>query len=183
MADRTKHLAARVSVLLVAVAWLAGCGGCRKSAAVHDRRRERLLFQMGKIKAGEGKGLAGIDPRFIGDVLEDSKCVEKLEQLAFSACDVSDTRLGRLSSLPNVRSIIFDETRGTDEFLKNISGMDSVEFMGFRATDLTADGIRSLAGFPSLKSLRLGQRDVEEAGVSELMGLAALEELDLSQTP
>jgi hypothetical protein len=116
--------------------------------------RALLLEQMEELRRGDVDCLVQPDPRFLDELLADAACASKIRELYLGG-DVSDTRLGRLRELSNLKSVVLLSANAPDKFLKELQGMATVEELSLVWCRPSPQGIEHIANLPNLKRFGL----------------------------
>jgi hypothetical protein len=122
--------------------------------------------QLENLRRGEINCLVGPDPRFIDELLSDKIGAANIRDLYIGG-DLSDSRLGRLLELPNLKCVVFLFADDPGDFLKRLHGKASIEEMTLEHAFLSRNDMAEIGSFPHLKSLGIGQ----SPNISELEGL------------
>ena len=141
-----------------------------------QRAHASMQEQMNRLRAGEMNCLVNPDPRFIDEVLADAACATAVEDLYLGG-DVSDSRLGRLRELPNLKAIIFLFADPPSALLKSLHGMTTIEGLTFEHVDLSRHDMEQIATLPNLKSLCFPQYDLRADDLEPLHRCPSLERL------
>lgn len=126
--------------------------GKRNSQEMTRMRHDAIAIQIADIKSGKNDCLVNPAPEFIEEIVADPVCREKIATVYLSY-EVSDSRLGRLRELPNLKSVVFLWANDSDALLEHLRGMESIEALCFERCMVSTEGSECLSSFPRLKSL------------------------------
>jgi hypothetical protein len=93
---------------------------------------------------------------------------KQLVWLKLDDTNLSDTSMGAIGQLVNLRRLSMQNTKITDHGLTPIRSLENLQFLNLVGTDVTAKGILLLKELQSLQSLYLYQTDVKKSEWPEL---------------
>lgn len=129
------------------------------------QERNEMERKLGRIRAEQTNELTNPNPRFLGLLLQDRECAERVQSVVFlnemESCVVSDARFGKLTSLPRLASITLNDTVGTRDLLdrlrscKSLTSVTICDSSPFRGDKVTADIVDCIADLPHVSTVEL----------------------------
>ena len=102
-------------------------------------------------------------------------------EVSFRGAQISDADLAPLTGLPELRSVLLNETAISNQGLKTLGQLASVQNLDLRGCPVGNDGLAHLVGLKKLRALRLsGQNNmttVDDDGMVHVAHLTSLEVL------
>jgi len=105
-----------------------------------------------------------------------------LPNMDLSFADVRDPQLKELQGFSNLRYLILESTRVTDDGLRDIGSIATLERLWVPGTSISDRGIDHLRHHPQLYSLVLTNTSVTDAAVKDLVTIRSLRHLDVTNT-
>lgn len=169
---------AKVILLTVLIATLAGCGASEDPAAA-----ERLKSAGAITMKAEGKIYQVIvNQKMTPEIAADIAKLGNLKNLNFRAAQLDDDLLATAVSSLNPVSIVLTDTAVTDVGMAAMAGYSRIEAIFLTNTAITDEGLKPLGKLASLAELNLDNTQITDDGLTHLAGLSKLKRLVLNNT-